>query len=243
MPPPDEGTAESEPRRIRASRVKATTFPAAATRRTPRALRTSTTPKQLAREAAPGQRCREARNDRGGAQGQGPGKRQEARRPLDHPPAAAGSRDRRRQAEGRSWRATKKNMWVAAIVGALLAAFVTIIALNFVGGEKRVERKLEHRACHRRPAVSARARVPCSARRSWPAIASSTSRMGSRSSPRCSTPSGRQGGPSTSKPTFTGPGRSGASSSTALAERARAGVEVQVLIDWVGSQKMDEPLS
>ena len=36
-------------------------------------------------------------------------------------------------------------MWLAALIGALLAALATVFALNFVGGEKRIERKLEHR--------------------------------------------------------------------------------------------------
>ena len=36
-------------------------------------------------------------------------------------------------------------MWLAASIGALVATLVTIFALNFTGGEKRVEKKLEHR--------------------------------------------------------------------------------------------------
>ena len=33
-------------------------------------------------------------------------------------------------------------MIVAALVGALIAAVVTVIALNFVAGEKQIQRKL-----------------------------------------------------------------------------------------------------
>ena len=36
-------------------------------------------------------------------------------------------------------------MIVAGLVGALIAAVVTVIALNLVAGEKQVQRKLEHR--------------------------------------------------------------------------------------------------
>ena len=36
-------------------------------------------------------------------------------------------------------------MIVAGLVGALIAAVVTVIALNFVASEKQIERKLEHR--------------------------------------------------------------------------------------------------
>ena len=36
-------------------------------------------------------------------------------------------------------------MIVAGLVGALLAAIITVIALNFVAGEKQIQRKLEHR--------------------------------------------------------------------------------------------------
>ena len=36
-------------------------------------------------------------------------------------------------------------MIVAGLVGALIAAVITVIALNFVAGEKQIQRKLEHR--------------------------------------------------------------------------------------------------
>ena len=36
-------------------------------------------------------------------------------------------------------------MITAGLVGALLAAIITVIALNFVAGEKQIQRKLEHR--------------------------------------------------------------------------------------------------
>ena len=36
-------------------------------------------------------------------------------------------------------------MIVAGLVGALFAAIITVIALNFVADEKQIQRKLEHR--------------------------------------------------------------------------------------------------
>ena len=36
-------------------------------------------------------------------------------------------------------------MWIAALAGVLLTAFVTVLVLNFTGGEQRIERKLDHR--------------------------------------------------------------------------------------------------
>ena len=40
---------------------------------------------------------------------------------------------------------SRRRMIMAGLVGALLAAIITVIALNFVGGEKQIQRKLEHR--------------------------------------------------------------------------------------------------
>ena len=39
----------------------------------------------------------------------------------------------------------RRRMITAGLIGALIAAFGTVLALNFVGAEKRIERKLEHR--------------------------------------------------------------------------------------------------
>jgi len=35
-------------------------------------------------------------------------------------------------------------MLIAALAGALIGTLATVIALNFTGGEKRIERKLQH---------------------------------------------------------------------------------------------------
>jgi cardiolipin synthase A/B len=132
-------------------------------------------------------------------------------------------------------------MWLAALVGALLAAFVTVIALNFVGGEKRIERKLEHRHAvthpqFRRemgnllgPPIVAGNRVANleNGAEIFPAMLDAI----------------RQAKQTINFETYIyWSGEIGREFVDALAERARAGVEVQVLIDWVGSQKMEQSL-
>jgi cardiolipin synthase len=59
--------------------------------------------------------------------------------------------------------------------------------------------------------------------------------MATRFSHRCWKRSGEHVGRSPSRPTSTGPGRSGEQFTEALSERAVAGVKVHVLLDWVGS--------
>ncbi len=132
-------------------------------------------------------------------------------------------------------------MWLAALIGALLAAFVTVIALNFVGGEKRVERKLEHRDAvgdpqFRRelgtllgPPILAGNRVTHleNGTEIFPAMLEAI----------------RQAQRTINFETYIyWSGEIGREFEAALAERSRAGVEVQVLIDWVGSQKMEQSL-
>ena len=132
-------------------------------------------------------------------------------------------------------------MWVAALVGALAAAIVTVLALNFVSGEKRIERKLEHRYAvghpqFRRelgtllgPPIVAGNRVTNleNGIEIFPAMLDAI----------------RQAKRTVNFETYIyWSGEIGRAFVEALAERARAGVEVQVLIDWVGSQKMDEAL-
>jgi len=129
-------------------------------------------------------------------------------------------------------------MWIAALLGALLAAFATVIALNFVGGEKRVERKLEHRHAvthpqFRRelgtllgPPILGGNRVANleNGAKIFPAMLDAI----------------RQAKRTVNFETYIyWSGEIGREFVAALAERARAGVEVQVLMDWVGSQKMD----
>jgi cardiolipin synthase len=132
-------------------------------------------------------------------------------------------------------------MWIAALLGALLAAFATVIALNFVGGEKRIERKLEHRHAVTHPQF----------RRELGTLLGPPILGGNRV---VNLENGaeifpamldaiRQAQRTINFETYIyWSGDIGREFVDALAERARAGVEVQVLIDWVGSQKMDEAL-
>jgi cardiolipin synthase A/B len=132
-------------------------------------------------------------------------------------------------------------MWLAALAGALLAAFVTVLALNFVTGEKRIERKLVHRHAvgHPQfqrelgtllgPPILAGHRVTNleNGAEIFPAMLDAI----------------RQAKRTVNFETYIyWSGEIGREFVAALAERARAGVEVQVLIDWVGSQKMEEAL-
>ena len=132
-------------------------------------------------------------------------------------------------------------MWFAAVIGALLAAGVTVFALNFIGGEKRIERKLEHRdtvanAQFQReigtllgPPILSGNRVANfeNGAEIFPAMLEAI----------------RQAKRTIDFETYIyWSGDIGREFVEALAERARAGVEVQVLMDWVGSQKMDRAL-
>ena len=132
-------------------------------------------------------------------------------------------------------------MWLAALVGALLAAFATVIALNFVGGEKRIERKLEHRYATGDPQfqrelgtllgppILAGNRVANleNGAEIFPAMLEAI----------------RQAKRTINFETYIyWSGEIGREFVEALSERSRAGVEVQVLMDWVGSQRIDEAL-
>ena len=132
-------------------------------------------------------------------------------------------------------------MWLAAVIGALIAACVTVFALNFIGGEKRIERKLEHRHAVDNPQfkreigtllgppilVGNRVANLENGAEIFPAMLEAI----------------RQAKRTINFETYIyWSGEIGREFVAALTERARAGVEVQVLIDWVGSQKMDEAL-
>ena len=136
---------------------------------------------------------------------------------------------------------SRRRMVVAGLVGALLAAILTVIALNFVGGEKQIQRKLEHRYTiddpqFRRelgillgPPIVDGNRVTNleNGIDIFPAMLEAV--QGARHNINFET-------------YIYWSGDIGRQFAEALAERARAGVEVQVLIDWVGSQKMEQAL-
>ena len=94
----------------------------------------------------------------------------------------------------------------------------------------------------RRPAVPSRdgrAARPGDPRRQHRAP---TCRTATRSSRRCSRRSAARRRRSASRPTSTGTGEIGREFADALSERARAGVTVNVTIDWAGSVNMDDAL-
>ncbi len=98
------------------------------------------------------------------------------------------------------------------------------------------------RLLRRRPGVPAddgrrhrRARLP-------PAAASRFSTTATSSIRRCSRPSSTPRSRSTSRPTSTGHGQIGKRFAQALADRARAGVTVKILLDAVGSTSIGEDI-
>lgn len=132
-------------------------------------------------------------------------------------------------------------MLIAGLVGALLGTLATVIALNFTGGEKRIERKLEHRYSiadpqFRReigillgpPVIDGNQIVNLeNGAEIFPAMLAAI--KGARKSINFET-------------YIYWSGDIGRDFVEALSERAQAGVAVHVLIDWVGSQKMEAGL-
>lgn len=132
-------------------------------------------------------------------------------------------------------------MIVAGLIGALIAAIGTVIALNFVAGEKQIQRKLEHRyaiddAQFRRelgtllgPPIIDGNRVTNleNGIEIFPAMLEAV--RGARQTVNFET-------------YIYWSGDVGREFAEALSERARAGVQVHVLIDWLGSQKMEQGL-
>jgi cardiolipin synthase A/B len=135
----------------------------------------------------------------------------------------------------------KKRLLIAGIVGALIAIGATIVVMNFVTSESEIERSLEHRygvddPQFRRelgillgPAIIDGNRVESlqNGVEIFPAMLEAI--RAARST-------------ITFETYIYWSGRIGKSFADALAERARAGVRVHVLVDWVGSQKMEQSM-
>lgn len=136
---------------------------------------------------------------------------------------------------------SKKRILAAAAFGALLAVAATVMVLNFVQPERRIQRQVEHRYAtdspeFRRelgtllgPPILDGNRVDNfeNGAEIFPAMLESV--RGARRSVNFET-------------YIYWSGDIGREFAAALIERAQAGVAVQVLVDWVGSQKMDELL-
>ena len=132
-------------------------------------------------------------------------------------------------------------MIVAFVVGALLAVVVTVLAMNFMTGEKEIQRSLEHRyavddpqfvrelGILLGPAIVAGNRIENleNGAEIFPAMLAAV--KGAKQTISFET-------------YIYWSGAVGRQFAEALEERARAGVKVHVLIDWVGSQKMDDAL-
>jgi cardiolipin synthase A/B len=137
---------------------------------------------------------------------------------------------------------SRKRMIVAGIIGALLAIIVTVVAMNFISAEKQIQRSLEHRygvadPQFRReigamlgPAMIDGNRIENleNGEQIFPAMLEAV--RGARRTINFET-------------YIYWSGRIGKEFADALSERARAGVKVNVLVDWVGSQKMDDSLA
>ena len=137
---------------------------------------------------------------------------------------------------------SRNRMSLAGLVGALVAIVLTVVAMNFISAEKEIQRSLEHRygvgdpQFHRElGAMLGPATVPGNrienlenGEQIFPAMLEAV-----RSAQR-----------TINFETYIyWSGRVGKQFADALSERARAGVKVNVLVDWVGSQKMDDALA
>ena len=137
---------------------------------------------------------------------------------------------------------SRNRMSLAGLVGALVAIVLTVVAMNFISAEKEIQRSLEHRygvgdpQFHRElGAMLGPATVPGNrienlenGEQIFPAMLEAV-----RSAQR-----------TINFETYIyWSGRVGKQFADVLSERARAGVKVNVLVDWVGSQKMDDALA
>ena len=132
---------------------------------------------------------------------------------------------------------SRRRMIWAGLVGALIAAAVTVLALNFVACEKKIERKLEHRYTIDDPQF----------RRELGILLGPPINDGNRIE---NLENGIEIFPAmlaairAAQHTITfetyiyWSGAIGRTFADALSERSRSGVRVHVLLDWAGSQKI-----
>jgi cardiolipin synthase len=132
----------------------------------------------------------------------------------------------------------RKKMLLAGLIGAVIAVLLTVLALNFVAGEKRIQHRLEHRYAIDNPQFlrelgtllgppiidGNRVRNLENGAEIFPAMLDAI--RGARHNVDFET-------------YIYWSGDIGREFADALAERARAGVEVHVLLDWVGSKSLD----
>jgi cardiolipin synthase len=135
----------------------------------------------------------------------------------------------------------RTKMIVAGLIGAFVAVLLTVLALNFIGGEKRIEHRLEHHygvddAQFLRelgtllgpPIIDGNRVVNLeNGAKIFPAMLAAI--RGARKNVNFET-------------YIYWSGETGREFAAALSERARAGVQVHVLLDWLGSKSLDTAL-
>jgi len=132
-------------------------------------------------------------------------------------------------------------MIIAGLIGALVAVFVTVLAMNFISAEKQIQTSLEHRYGVGDPQFSRELGTLLG-----PAIIDGNRVQNFENGVEIFP--AMLAAISEAKQTITfetyiyWSGEVGAAFARAFAERARAGVKVHVLIDWAGSQKMEDKL-
>ena len=130
-------------------------------------------------------------------------------------------------------------MLLAGLIGAVIAVLLTVLALNFVAGEKRIQHRLDHHYAIDEPQFlrelgtllgppiidGNRIRNLENGAEIFPAMLEAI--RGARHNINFET-------------YIYWSGQIGREFADALAERARAGVDVHVLLDWVGSKSLDD---
>ena len=132
----------------------------------------------------------------------------------------------------------KRMLWTIAIT-ALATLFLVVLSLNFTGPEKKLERKIEHRYAIADPQVRREMGVMLG-----PAIMPGNQVVdlenGDEIFPAMLAAIRSAQKTITFETYIYWEGKVGKDFADALSERARAGVQVKVTIDWVGSITMDE---
>ena len=132
-------------------------------------------------------------------------------------------------------------MIIAGLIGALIAVFVTVLAMNFISAEKQIQTSLEHRYGVGDPQFSRELGTLLG-----PAIIDGNRvqnfENGVEIFPAMLAAIGEARQTITFETYIYWSGEVGAAFARAFEERARAGVKVHVLIDWAGSQKMEDKL-
>ena len=137
-----------------------------------------------------------------------------------------------------TWRAR----WVAVVLATAIATLgLTLLAVNFIGGEKKIERKVERLYAIDDPQFQHDLGVLLG-----PPFVGGTRAVALLNGDEIFPPMLAAIRAATSTITFESyiywSGDIGREFADALAERARGGVKTLVLLDWVGSAKMDESL-